>query len=413
MSNTFLKRAMNQRYITASLFVLPLLVSGCGALQSLSDDVSNYSKVNYRQQSAKTQALDVPPDLALLSHENRFAVQNNGGIISASEFTQMPGAQVSPRSGTANSSTLVAPKQVGSVKIVREGQDRWILTSEPADQVYPKLVSFWADQGFSIQTQSPETGIIETNWNENRAKIPQDFIRNTLGKVLDGLWSSGERDKFRTRIERTHQGTEISISHRGMQEIYTSTTKDQTRWTSRPRDPELEIEFLSRLLLALGDQNASTTTAKASSSIAQKTVESTASSLNSPSAPNPSFTPKVRSLENGAQLEIKESFDRAWRKVGSALDRTGFTIEDRDRTAGTFFIRYTDEKSDTQNASIFSKVKNLFKSQAESIQPERYRLAVETKNDRSLIRILGSSNNTDSGTAAKQILKLLADELNR
>jgi outer membrane protein assembly factor BamC len=408
MSTLFLIRAMNQRYTTASLFVLPLLVSGCSALQSLSDDVSNNSKVNYRQQAAKTQALDIPPDLAQLARENRFAVQNSGGSISASQFAQTTGAAAAPRSGASNTSPLVAPKQVGSVKIVREGQDRWILTSETADQVYPKLLSFWSDQGFSIQTQSPETGIIETNWNENRAKIPQDFIRNTLGKVLDGLWSSGERDQFRTRIERTPQGTEISISHRGMQEVYTSNAKDQTRWTSRPRDPELEIEFLSRLLLALGGHSgAQNTTAAAAkpTSNAQNAVASTAS--------NRTSIPKVRSLQNGAQLEIKDDFDRAWRKVGSALDRSGFTIEDRDRSAGTYFIRYTNQKSDNQSAGMLSKVKNLFSSDTESNRPERYRLALETQNNQSLIRIIQSSGNTDTSPAAVQILKLLADELNR
>ena len=49
----------------------------------------------------------------------------------------------------------------------------------------------------------PNLGIMETDWAENRAKIPQDFIRNTLGKLLDSVYSTGERDRFRTRLERT------------------------------------------------------------------------------------------------------------------------------------------------------------------------------------------------------------------
>ena len=395
------------RYSIACLLIAPVFLSGCGALQSLSEDIGNNSKVNYRQQSTKTQPLDIPPDLAQISRDHRFTVQNSGGSISAT--------QSNTNTNVPASTSLVAPMQVGSVKIVREGPDRWILTSETADRVYPKLLSFWADQGFSIETQSPETGIIETNWNENRAKIPQDFIRNTLGKVLDGLWSSGERDKFRTRIERTPQGTEISINHRGMQEVYTSTTKDQTRWTSRPRDPELEIEFLSRLLLALGGhtggQNTLTTAAKTSSNA--KSAAAATPSINGSSTASTDSTLKARSLQNGTQLEIKDDFDRAWRKVGTALDRSGFTIEDRDRSVGSFFIRYSNQKSDVHNAGFFSKIKNLLQSEAEFNQTERYRLAIETKNDRSLIRILGSSGNTDTSAAAMQILKLLADELNR
>src|SRR6185369_14720406 len=88
---------------------------------------------------------------------------------------------------------------------------------------------------------------------ENRAKIPTDVIRNTLGKLLDSAYSTSERDKFRTRLERSaNGGTEIYISHRGMIEVYSNVQKDQTMWQPRPADPELEAEFLRRLMVKLG-----------------------------------------------------------------------------------------------------------------------------------------------------------------
>ena len=60
---------------------------------------------------------------------------------------------------------------------------------------------------------------METDWAENRAKIPDDIIRRTLGKFLDSIYSTGERDKFRTRFEISSNNpgyTDIFISHRGM-----------------------------------------------------------------------------------------------------------------------------------------------------------------------------------------------------
>src|SRR6185295_14535420 len=106
----------------------------------------------------------------------------------------------------------------------------------------------------------PEAGVMETEWAENRAKLPQDMIRSFLGKVLDTIYSTAERDKFRTRLERNEEGgSEIYISHRGMIEVYTSARNATaatatTAWQPRPPDAELEAEFLRRLMVRLGSQ---------------------------------------------------------------------------------------------------------------------------------------------------------------
>ncbi len=139
----------------------------------------------------------------------------------------------------------------------RDGNQRWLVISNGmrADQLWQSLRGFWQESGFLLVQDSPETGIMETDWAENRAKIPQDIIRNTIGKVFDGLYSTSERDKFRTRVERSQNGTlEVFISHRGAQEQLTGVDKSTTVWTPRPADPELEAEFLSRLAQRLGVQ---------------------------------------------------------------------------------------------------------------------------------------------------------------
>ena len=47
-------------------------------------------------------------------------------------------------------------------------------------------------------------------------------------------------------------GSEVYITHRGVQEVYTNTTKDSTVWQPRPSDPQLEATFLARLMSKLG-----------------------------------------------------------------------------------------------------------------------------------------------------------------
>ena len=50
--------------------------------------------------------------------------------------------------------------------------------------------------------------------------------------------------------------------------------------------------------------------------------------------------------EGNGVLTLDEPFDRAWRRVGLALDRVGFTVEDRDRAKGLYYVRYVDPKTD-------------------------------------------------------------------
>lgn len=162
----------------------------------------------------------------------------------------MQAGQAAQPSGTAANAAAL---QLGDVRIERDGNQRWLVVNRPADKLWEPVRDFWQESGFNLDQAEPNVGIMETDWAENRAKLPHDFIRSTLGKMLDSLYSTGERDKFRTRLERNANGsTEIYITHRGMIEVYGTTTKDNTVWQPRPSDPELETEFLRRLMVKLG-----------------------------------------------------------------------------------------------------------------------------------------------------------------
>jgi outer membrane protein assembly factor BamC len=191
------------------------LLAGCGTVEGfLAGD-----KVDYRSQSVKTAPLEIPPDLTQLQRDGRFVASS--GAVSASVYQS--GAAAAP---AAAGTTTVAPASLGDMKIVREGTQRWLVVPVAADQLWPQLREFWIERGFNLVIDNAQAGVMETDWAENRAKLPQDVIRRTLGRALDSLYDTGERDRFRTRIERTGQVTEVYISHRGMTEVLTGERKE-------------------------------------------------------------------------------------------------------------------------------------------------------------------------------------------
>jgi outer membrane protein assembly factor BamC len=356
---------------TVSILSLAALLSACAALEE--------DKINYKS-AAKAPTLEVPPDLTQLRKESRYAIESTSAT--ASGF-QNAGSRVVD-AGTATNS-------LGNVRLERQGNQRWLVASMPADKLWEPLREFWSSNGFTLVTDSPELGIMETEWAENRAKIPQDFIRKTLGKVLDSLYSSGERDKFRTRIERNAQGgVEIYITHRGMAENYTNAQKDQTVWQPRASDPELEIEFLRRLMVKLGT---SPDAAKAAATAA-----------------NPASNVVTIGMTQGqASITLVDNLDRAWRRTGVALDRSGFTVEDRDRTNGLYFVRYVAAGKTTEQPGFFSR---MFSSKTELSTLARYRISVMgLSQDQSVVRILTSEGKPAAKDDAERILNLIAPQL--
>lgn len=358
---------------------LALALGGCSTIENM---VAG-DKIDYRSSGTKTPGLEVPPDLTQLARDSRYLP--TGGAISAATFQAGASAPA-----TVQSATTVAPTQIGEVRIERLGNQRWLVTPLTPEQLWPRLQAFWKDSGFTLVIDQSATGVMETEWNENRAKLPQDIVRSTLGKVIDSFYSTGERDKFRTRVERTATGTEVYISHRGVQEVYTNTTKDSTVWQPRPSDPQLEATFLARLMSKLG--------------VTEETAKASVAS-----APVPTARARVLADQPGATLQVDDNFDRAWRRVGLALDRSGFTVEDRDRTQGLYFVRYVDPKeAGKSEPGFFAK---LFGGKDDAIGPVRYRIQVKAEGERANVTVQNAQGAPEPGEAGQRIVKLLLDEL--
>lgn len=352
-----------------ALLSLSLTLAACSVLET--------DKIDYKS-AGKGPSLDVPPDLTQLSRDTRYAVP--GSAVTASSFQVGQATEAAP---------TTAVTSIGDVRIERAGTQRWLVINRPADKLWEPVRDFWQENGFLLAMDQANLGIMETDWAENRAKIPQDFIRNTLGKVIDSLYSTGERDKFRTRLERNATGgTEIFISHRGMIEVYDSSKKESTVWQPRAADPELEAEFLRRLMVKLGvsqEQSKALVAAGAGKSSSRPTT-----------------------LNGQPVVQMDEGFDRAWRRVGLSLDRTGFTVEDRDRSKGIYFVRYVEPVADKSEPGFLGK---LFGGSKADPAPLKYQISVASQGESSTVSVLNASGTPDSTGNAQRIVQIISDDL--
>jgi outer membrane protein assembly factor BamC len=279
---------------------------------------------------------------------------------------------------------------VGDVRIERSGAQRWLVVNRPAEALWAPITDFWKENGFILALDQSNIGIMETDWAENRAKLPQDFIRSAIGRIMDSFYSTGERDKFRTRLERSASGaTEIFISHRGMIEVYKdSSLKDQTVWQTRPADPELEAEFLRRLMLKLGLPAEQAKALVASAEPARTNA-------------------RIATADGRNVVVVDDGFDRAWRRVGLSLDRTGFTVEDRDRSKGTYFVRYVEPNADRADPGFFARIFGTGTPPA----PVKYRISLKSQGESTTVAVLDATGAPDASANAQRIVKLIADDL--
>jgi len=348
-------------------------------------------KIEYKSAGkAQLPQLDVPPDLTRPTGDDRFVVPDVGARGSATYS-----AYQRDREGRSDptGSGVVLPAQ-GDARVERAGTQRWLVIKGDPEKLWPAVKDFWQEIGFIVNVEMPEAGVMETDWAENRARVPDGFIRNTLGKLLDSVYSTSERDKFRTRLERGGEPgtTEVFISHRGMEEVYTSLAEEETKWQPRPSNPELEAEMLRRMMVRLG--------------VPEERARSQVAGAQSP----PRAT--LQKGGAGAALAMNEQFDRAWRRVGLALDRVGFTVEDRDRSKGVYFVRYIDPEIDNKSAENKGWLSRLkFWGSSDPKKAEQYRVLVKDMGDRAEVNVLNKDGAREQSATANRILTLLHEQL--
>ncbi|MEO8332101.1 MAG: outer membrane protein assembly factor BamC [Gallionella sp.] len=307
--------------------VLVLLVS-CSSLTS-------DKKIDYRAAAKQVPKLEVPPDLTSPEADERYKMPGSGaspvpgtaeGVATYSDYS---------KGGVVQGRVTVLP-DVPGVSLERDGARRWLVVSDKPEKVWSVVKTFWQENGLVIKFEEQAAGVMETDWAENHAKIPQSPMRNVLGNMFDNSYSSGERDQYLTRLERSKDGksTEVHISHRGIVEVYPE-DKASAKWLARANDPELEAVMLQRLMVRFG---ASET--QAASAVIETGVMAAASSASPTSVPEPAGSASLREFSGGnVIIAVNDPFDRSWRRVGLAIESAGLGVEDKDREKGTYFLR--------------------------------------------------------------------------
>lgn len=370
--------------VSSLLWVALLFLSACSSISNKLDEISPEKKAEYKK-SQTLPALEVPPDLTKSTIDDTMAVPDIDPKSSAtlSSYTdERGGSQVAH-------SENVLPQQ-SNIRFERDGDKRWLVMEGAPETVWPKVREFFLQSGFLIKEEDPRIGIMETDWMENRADIPKDAIRSVISKVFDALYSSATRDKYRVRLERGKDpnSTELFLSHRGVEEVVQGTS---TIWQSRPSDPELEIEMLNRMAVFFGvdEQKAKSLLTRAKD------------------VPHAQLT---RDAQGNSFLSLDEDFSRGWRRTGIALDRVGFTVEDRDRSRGLYYVRYADPLKEEKKDGYLSKLK-FWGNGDKKTENMQYLVSVTGEGATTRITILNKDGAPENSETSNRILALLHEQL--
>ena len=360
-----------------------LLLGGCAQMRSVMDGDNS---VDYKS-VVMSDPLSIPPDMTQAASDPRYRAPA-GGTTTFNQF-QQAGQQAAAKGATAAQSAVLPTRS--DMRVMRDGDLRWLSVDMPADKVFSLAADFWSENGFTLDVTDPKAGLLVTNWAENRAKIPESWIRQLLGSVLQGLWDSGTRDKFRTRVERAGNRTEVYISHQHMDEMATASDGTDIRWVRGKEDPGLNAAMLARLMVFMGEDV---------DGARKKMAQSVA---------NPQSPKVVAPTGDKSVLIISENFDRAWRRVGVALDSGGFAVDDRDRSAGDYYVRYVDTDTGVKREDP-NFLSRLFGAKDPGKAPT-YRIHLVTRGNETEVTVLNDKGVRDESATAKRLLAVLADKI--
>jgi outer membrane protein assembly factor BamC len=404
---------LTKRY--AVLLMAGGLVAGCGT--------SSPTQIDYKSDSKSKQvSLAVPPNLIEETSDQR-SLPPQGGETSLSTLKQVQ--------AQAPVSDLTVVPAVKGMHIQRDGTESWlVIDGKTPDQTWAQVRRFWQEQGFLLVVDQRDKGVMETDWNETHAQINDGLIRNTLSKAMGNSYVASERNKYRTRLETApNGGTYVFISQKGMQEALSGANNDSTTWQPKPNDPGLETEYLKRLMASLaladsraaagdtqstalspaGTQTAPGAAAAGANSAAAKAAAENVAMSTQPPMPDQNETSNTSAQYTSTELTLGEPYDRAWVRVGIALDRSNFTVDNRDRTRGLYSIRYVDPKDMASAEQGFWS--QVFHGKTEKVAKQYLVNVRAVTPDQTRVAVVDDKGNIDASQPAKEIMSLVVDQL--
>ena len=420
------KAKQNVIYKFIGIGLTATLLSACDSIPFI-DNTSDYKG------AGRSKPLEVPPDLTSVNSSDAYSVP--GGSTTYNSYNQ---AQEGQEVGVEK----VLPTSDG-VRLEKAGAQRWLVVNAPAEKIWPAVREFWIEQGFAVRVENPDTGVMETEWIEADAIKAQDDKKNIgekFDKWLDKLSGFADRRKFRTRLERGEKdgSTEIYMTHRtvtsapddGKNRVRTNYGEVETGYRLEGTKPEnraeendgdLDAELLRRLMVKLGVEEK-----RAQQIVSNPVIEKRAD--------------VVKESDSSVTLNLNDGYDRGWRRVGLALDRVGFVIEDKDRSKGLFLVRYADVDIDdgpkkkkglidtlafwkdddkVENKSkpkdektILDKLQFWKGDEGKTDPSKQYRIkVVETDTGATRVNVVDAEDKRNRTTTANRIISLLYDQL--
>ena len=190
--------------------------------------------------------------------------------------------------------------------------------------------------------------------------------------------------------------TELFLTHSGMKEQLVSgvgdTETDQSVWIPSGSDQELEAVMLQRLMAFMGSSEAS----------AGQQLGSTAGTTSK----------SMSTLYTGGgspYMTVHTDFARSWRLVGIALNRVGFTVEDRNRSGGNYYVRYNDPSDDVEDTGWLSGL--AFWSSDKGSESRQYIVNISGAGEPTTVTVQNRDGTAAPAQTASRILSLLHEQL--
>ena len=243
--------------------------------------------------------------------------------------------------------------EITQARIKREESIRWLEIDLPPADVWLAVRDFWLNQGFTLEIELPEAGIIETGWQQDRTQVLGTGLTRYLDIALERINDTGIRHRFRTLIEPgdTPGSTSVFVAFRGIKQ------EQNGDFTPLEVDVTREAEMLRRLLLSFRLPEESVATLE---QFEQQTI--------------------VNDLyeKNAHILVILRGRDQAWRRLQLALDRSGFTVTDSDFASGNIVLLLAEPAKDPDSEGLLDV---LFSSDDEAATSYEVVLQVRYDNE--------------------------------
>ena len=345
-----------------------IIVLAALALSACSSTPTDYKAI---YAGAKTlEPLQMPPDLSQPNYE--------GGSLST--ITSYLGYEKSLN--TQDSSQEL--RNYSGMRFVRDGSQFWLDINDTPTHVWQSLRAFFGQLGFKIIYEKPDLGLIQTNWQENKYSPATNWFTKFVGKLA----STEVMDGYRAHLEydETKKITRVFILHQGVREEVVDDGNGTTtnEWVRLSPNPELEVEMLMRFMVYRGMGEKAAKTEIAQAKVVEKAI--------------------LTQTADGYVLQYNDSFPRAWRLVGIAMDRMGVLVEDRNYSAGVYYVQLSDTFKLDEKTGIFTSASKPSK--------DKYLITLEDKGDKTLIMVKARGEvGKDLPAVSKKILSEIKSNL--